>query len=246
MIPIISLFDTFCGLLSAFLFFHIWRGYKNQQKIALKYFAMFYLYFVLFFVMASVPGLVSSDGYVIALTANIGYFLLFIAVAYLLNVTLLMYKQYWWQPWAFGSVIFIGAVLFICNLFVLRPAVEIFSPPFVYYLVQEYSILRILEGAAPLLIATITAVMFAREGRRLSRQLQEGKPSALTASISESEQSSNLAHRSYTIAVGLTVLVLAGVGNYIVFAFIPNGLTFFYSGILASSALLIIAYGVEV
>lgn len=243
MVPIISVSDAVCAVLSLFIFVIIWRRYQKKQYVAYKYFAYFYLSLVTFFICGAIPGLVTENGTFIALAAIIGYTALLVGVSYLLCVPLIVYGRTTIEATLFYGIVVVGVIMAILNIMFISPAVKVSSGPFVYYLVQEPSVLRVLVGAIPLLVALFAVVMFIREGYRLAQ-----KASVVTSSIASTtivaEQRENT-HRSYMIAAGLGLLVLAGFVNFIIYAIYPSGEAFLVAAIFADPALVVIALGVE-
>ncbi len=238
MIPIVSLIDIFAALLCGGIFLRILNGYKRSRLISLKYFALTYFFLGLLYLLFSVPGVVSENGYVIAFTAALAYLMLNIAIAYLLQVPLLVYRRHTLEALSFYGILTSGIILFFANIYYIQPAARKESGLIVYYLVQEPVIVRILVGVVPVLIAVLVVYTFFREGRRIAQASQQ-------IAATSSNQSLKIVHRSFTIAWGLTVLTSAGALNFIIYALIPHGSVFVIGGLMSIAALIIIFRGIE-
>lgn len=243
MFPIISISNAVCAVLCAIIFGVVWRRYQTQHQVPHKYFALFYLYLMILFVCAAVPGLVTEDGIFIALAAIVGYTAMLVAVSYLLCVPLLIYGRARLEAGLFYPLIVIGLMLAALNVITISPAVKVVEGPFVYYLVQESSLLRVLVGAIPMLVALSAAIMFFREGRRLARHTAMLGQDAHDQSARIKEQQNT--HRSYMIAAGLGLLVLAGFANFIIYSVYPGGTAFLVAAGFADAALVVIALGIR-
>jgi hypothetical protein len=196
------------------------------------------------FLMAAVPGIISENGYVIATTAAVGYLLLDFAVAYLLQIPLIVYQRYTWETISFYGVLILGFVLFVANMYFIQPAARKESGRVVYYLVQEPTIVRLLVGATPLLIAAIVVYMFMREWRRLATTSATSSDNN-SAPIVSLDQHKQISHRSFTIALGLAILLVAGIVNFVVYTLAPSGMAFVFAAVLSALSLIIIFRGIE-
>lgn len=172
--------------------------------------------------MAAMPGIVNSNGLLIWFEAAVGYFMLFIGCAYLLQVPLLFSPRYRWRSWVFAGVIVLGVVLFVLNVIFIEPAQRVETGMIVYYLVQEHRILRFFVGAFPLFIGLVGVAVFAQEGLYLSREAHSFELSSGIPAAENSPRSGGV-YRAYVIATGMSLLLLGGVFNFIVYIVSPTG-----------------------
>ena len=237
MIPIVSILSLVSGLLSFFICFRLWRRSVALRNLIMRQFAYCYFFFGLFFLFFVAPGTIHTNGTLIAVDAALAYLSLFVTIAYFIQIPLELFKQFFWAKFIFWLTVLTGSILFIGNIIYLEEPLVISQGPFVYYLIQGNPLIQLLNGLIPVVFDVIGIIFFLSQGYYLAKQVRD--------SPATSSDTVSVVYRSYNIAVGWIILLIAGVLNIYGSTPNPKPMAIFLATIAAVTGLLVVYRGIQ-
>lgn len=204
MITIVSVYSFLNGIISAFVCIRLWKRSLIINNSSIKKFAYCYFFFFLFFLTFFTIGTVFRDGILIAIFAAIAYFFLFVSSAYFIQIPLDIDEHFLLSRYFFWITIFTGFVLFVGNIIYLKKPIFIEEGIFVFYFLQGNDFILLLNKLIPSIIDLFGIMFFLLHGYNFARQIK----------INNIENNQIIKSRSYAIALGWSILLIAGIINF--------------------------------
>src|SRR3989344_7227224 len=236
MIPIVSILSLVSGLLSFFICFRLWRRSVALRNLIMRQFAYCYFFFGLFFLFFVAPGTIHTNGTLIAVDAALAYLSLFVTIAYFIQIPLELFKQFFWAKFIFWLTVLSGSILFIGNIIYLEAPLVISRGPFVYYLIQGNPLIQLLNELIPVVFDVIGIIFFISQGYYLAQQAK--------SSQDNSAETRSVTYRSYNIAAGWSILLVAGALNIYGSAPAPKPIAIFLATAVSVVGLLVVYRGI--
>ena len=237
MIPIVSILSAVSALLSFFICFRLWRRFQTLGNLVMYHFAACYFFFGLFFIFFAAPGILHTDLTIIAVDAAIAYLALFVTIAYFIQIPVEISWPFVWARLLFWITLITGVILFAANIFYLELPLKISQGYFIYYLVRANPLIQLLNVFIPLVFDFIGIIFLISQGYYSTKQENDNQLGQA--------KSSTVAYRSYQIAVGWAIIMVAGILNIYGSSPIPHPGAIFLATLAAVVGLLVVFRGIS-
>ncbi len=166
MIPIISINFAIISFLSFAIAIHLLssNNQKHSETALVKEFSYFYFFFGASFLSWAIPGLLVDQIEYFELFYLVGYFLFYMAIAYMGYIALSLSAKHSIAKLAFNVALALGILFTIIRFFNSEmPGIEI-SKNFIFWQPRYPQSLRLLTGLVSSIIALASALIFFIQG----------------------------------------------------------------------------------
>lgn len=217
MIPLVSygnfLGFSFAAISAVKLFFSM----EKAENKYIRHFFFFYLYLAVFFLLYSVPKIISENLTFIEYSFQFALVFLYLALAYFIIIPLELRERYRLSRIFFWGILILIPLIVLLNLINTQPTSVFISPSgkYVYWLSQSVSpFVRYLTASIVTFVCFFGGGLFMFKGKRSSERVVK--------------------IRSFLIGLGVLVLALASFMNYVLVAINPDSFFNHISGSLFS------------